>query len=193
VSCLSQRLIPMTSFLRALTGELQLNACFIPTLDLMSNKTLKQDLHKYCGPSGFVTKTSTIQPNMLSCLRISLEASPCHLLSKDDHFETIMDSGCSKSISPCILDFVPGSLVDLPIPLSMDGIVGTLIAHQKGCLCYEIINNARGVTILECEGYHLPDLKIRLFSPQILLRKHQGGKYVLEWNHSYLELLNGER
>jgi hypothetical protein len=160
----------------------------IPVLGLKSKKDLKRDLQKYQGASGFVVKTSNIQPPALSRLRTVLEASQCHLLSQDDHFELIVDSGCSKSVSPCLSDFIPGSLVDLPSPLSLDGIAGQLVAHQKGRLQYEILNDAGGVTILECEGYHLPDLKIRLFSPQILLGEQKGGKFVLEWNRSYLAL-----
>jgi hypothetical protein len=104
-----------------------------------------------------------------------------------------MDSGCSKPVSPCKDDFVHGSLVDLDIPFAMDGIAGQLVAHQKGRLRYEILNNAGGVSILECEGYLLPGLKVRLFSPQLLLHEHQAGQYVLEWNQSYLELPNGDR
>jgi hypothetical protein len=77
-----------------------------------------------------------------------LKASQYHLLTKDDNFELIMDSGCSKSISRCAIDFVSGSLVDLATPLAMDGISGQLIAHQKGRLPYEILNNAVGITVL---------------------------------------------
>jgi hypothetical protein len=108
-----------------------------------------------------------------------------------------MDSGCFKSVSPCASDFVPGSLVNLPVPLAMDGIAGQLIAHQQGRLQYKVLNDAGGVTILECNGFHLPDLKIRLFSPQAMLaenkiEKNKIGKYVLEWNKSCLELGNGD-
>jgi hypothetical protein len=160
-------------------------------LSLQSNKALKSDLHKYRGASGFVTRTSAIQPPALSRLWTVLESSLCHLLTNDDNFELIMDSGCSKSVSPCATDFVPGSLNDLETPLSMDGITGQLVAHQKGRLQYEVLNDAGGITVLECDGYHLPELKIWLFSSQILLAEQQGGKYVLEWDTSYLVLANG--
>ena len=164
----------------------------VPTLSLASDKALKRDLRKYRGASGFVTKTSNIQPKTMSRLRKALEASPCHLLSEDDTFELIMDSGCSKSVSPHLSDFVPGSLVDLAIPLTMDGIAGQIVAHQKGRLRYEILNDAGEMTVLTCDGYHIPELKIRLFSPQVMLGEQKGGKYVLEWNSSYLELANGD-
>jgi hypothetical protein len=96
----------------------------VPKLSLQSDKALKRDLHKYRSASGFVTRTSAIQLPALSRLRTVLELSPCHLLTNDDNFELIMDSGCSKSVSPCLADFVPGSLNDLATPLSMDGIAG---------------------------------------------------------------------
>jgi hypothetical protein len=165
----------------------------VPTLlGLQSNKQLRRDLQKYRGASGFVICTAAIQSSALSRLRTVLEALQCHLLTKDDTFELIMDSGCSKSVSPCISDFVPGSLVDLSTPLAMDGIAGQLIAHQKGRLQYEVLNDAGGITVLECDGYHLPELKIRLFSPQVLLGEHQGGQYILEWDKSYLLHPNGD-
>jgi hypothetical protein len=165
----------------------------VPSLGLASDKTLKRDLRRHRCASGFVTKTATIQPPALSRLRTVLEASKCHLLSNDDHFELIMDSGCSKSVSPCLSDFVPGSLVDLSVPLTMDGIAGQLVSHQKGRLHYEVLNDKGAITALECEGYYLPDLQIRLFSPQVLLGEHHGGKYVLEWDRSYLQLASGDQ
>jgi hypothetical protein len=165
----------------------------VPTVSLRSDKALKRELRKYRGASGFMTQTSSIKPPALSRLRTVLESAPCYLLAKDDNFELIMDSGCSKSVSLCAADFVPGSLVTLTIPLAMDGTAGQLVARQKGRLRYEVLNNAGGITVLECDGYHLPELKIRLFSPQILLGEQQGGKYVLEWNTSYLLLANGDR
>jgi hypothetical protein len=132
----------------------------IPGLSLRSEKDLTRDLQKYRGASGFVTKTSNIQLPALLHPHTMLEASQCHLLSKDDHFEIIMDLSCSKRVSPCLSNFVLGSLVDLPSPLTMDGIASQLIVHQKGLLLYEILNDAGSITTLECHGYHLPDLKI---------------------------------
>jgi hypothetical protein len=68
-------------------------------------------------------------------------SSNCNLLTPDDNFKLIMDSGCSKPISPCEADFVPGSLVDLAVPLAMDGIAGQLVTYKRGQLCYEILND----------------------------------------------------
>jgi hypothetical protein len=51
----------------------------------------------------------------------------------------------------------------------MNGIAGQLTAHQKGRLHYEILNNSGSVSVLECDGYYVPESKIRLLSPQLLL------------------------
>jgi hypothetical protein len=120
----------------------------IPSLGLTSAKTLKRDLRRYRGASGFVTQTSTIRPPELARLRTVLETSNCNLLTSDDNFELIMDSGCSQPVSPCEDDFVPGSLVDLAVPLAMDGIAGQLVAHKRGRLCYEILNDKGSVSVI---------------------------------------------
>jgi hypothetical protein len=75
-----------------------------------------------------------IQPPELTRLRAVLELSNCNLLTPDDNFELIMDSGCSKPVSRCEADFVPGSLVNLTVPLAMDGIAGQLVAYKRGQL-----------------------------------------------------------
>ena len=46
--------------------------------------------------------------------------------------------------------------------------------------------------MLQCKGYYLPDLKIRLFSPQTFLQEHKTGRYSLEWDKSIFELHNGD-
>ena len=132
----------------------------IPTLNLASAKVLKKELQKYCCASGYMAQTRKIQLPALSRLQTVLKSSSCHLLTPDDNFELIIDPGCSKPVSPCEADFIPGSLVDLDVPLSMDGISGQLIAHQKGRLCYKMLNDAGNVSVLECDGFLLPSLKI---------------------------------
>jgi hypothetical protein len=93
-------------------------------------------------------------------LRTVLESSSCSLLANNNSFELIMDSGCSKPVSPCKANFVPGSLIDLDVRLTMDEMAGQLVAHRKGRLRYKILNNAGGVFILKYEGYLLPGLKV---------------------------------
>jgi hypothetical protein len=61
---------------------------------------------------------------------VILEASKVHLLRNDDYFELIMDTGCSKICTGHEADFIPGSLVALDTPKSMDGIAGMLTSFK---------------------------------------------------------------
>ena len=53
-------------------------------------------------------------------------------------------------------------------------------------------NDAVGLSIIECEVYFLPDLKVRLFIPQVFIQELQelGGTYTLTWDRSVLILKN---
>ena len=164
----------------------------IPELSLATTRALKKDLRKYRTSCGFMTKTHKLKPDELTRLRHVLETSKTSLITPDDYFELILDSGCSKIVTPHLSDFVPGSLSPLETPLSMDGIAGRLVSHQKGRVRYELLNDTGAVSILECEAYHLPDLKFRLFSPQTYFSEHQGGSLTLEWDKSRLVLPNGD-
>ena len=135
--------------------------------------------------------TKAIKPADISRLKTVLQASQCNLLHQDDHFDLIIDSGCSKIVSPNLNDFIAGSLKNLPIPLAMKGISSQLLAKQKGTIGYKVINDQGGIYVIQCKGYYLPDLKIRLFSPQTFLRGHKTGRYSLEWDKSISELPNG--
>ena len=104
-----------------------------PELSLASNQALKQELRKHHVPSGFLM-TGAIKPADISRLKTVLQASQCNLLLQDDHFELIIDSGCSKIVSCSLNGFIPGSLKNLPIPLAMKGIAGQFVAKQKGTI-----------------------------------------------------------
>ena len=54
--------------------------------------------------------------------------------------------------------------------MNMDVIAGLLVSTQKGRIQYEVINNYGGLSILLFEGYFLPYLKVRLFSPQVFIQ-----------------------
>jgi hypothetical protein len=78
---------PSTKFLRLalLTAAITASDA-IPVLSLRTNQNLKRNLRRYRGPSGCLT-TNCLKLCDTGQLRIVLEASPCHLLTKDDHFE----------------------------------------------------------------------------------------------------------
>ena len=81
-----------------------------------------------------------------------LEASMIHLLKSNGGFDLIVDIGCSKVVTSHFTDFVSGYLTKLYKPTAMDGITGLLVAAQKGCVQYEVINDYGGLSILDCEG-----------------------------------------
>ena len=163
----------------------------IPNVDLLEDKAFKRSLRSHRGSHGFLM-TANLKTAAIERLHTILEASKVHSLCNDDNFELIMDSGCSKICTGHKTDFIPGSLQPLKVPLSMDGIAGMLTSHQKGRVRYEIINDAGGLSILECEAYHLPSL---LFSPQVFLREaaERDGVYKLRWDSSRLDLANRDQ
>ena len=56
---------------------------------------------------------------------------------------------------------------------------------------YEVLNDKGDVSIITCEGYYLPSLRVRLLSPQVWMHHHQGGRYVMEYNKSHLHFPDG--
>jgi hypothetical protein len=107
----------------------------------------------------------------LERLRVVLDASKVHLLKNDNSFKLIVDTVCSKICTGHETDFIPGSLMNIDVPMSMDDIAGMLTSHQKGRVQYKVINDAGGLSILNCKAYYLPALKFRLFSPQVFLQE----------------------
>ena len=74
----------------------------------------------------------------------------------------------------------------------LEDIARQFLAKQKETIQYEVINNQGGISVLQCEGYYLSDLNIRLFSPQTFLQEHKTGRYSLKWDKSIFELPNGD-
>jgi hypothetical protein len=132
----------------------------VPNVDLLTNKTLKRGLRRHRGNHGFLM-TANLQRASIKQLRVILEASKVHLLRNDDYFELIMDTGCSKICTEHETDFIPGSLIDLAEPMSIDGIAGMLTSFKKGQVRYDVINDKGGLSVLECDAYFLPALKFR--------------------------------
>ena len=168
-----------------------------PSIDRLQEKALKDDLRRQRGSHEFLM-TANLRSDALARLRVILDVSKVHLLNDDDSVELIMDAGCSKICTVHSSDFVKGSFVALANPIKMDGIAGLLVSHQKGRVRYEVINDAGGLSVLECEAYLLPDLEFRLFSPQAYLRElsekkgELKGEYCLKWDGSIFRLENGD-
>ena len=134
--------------------------------------------------------TGNLKSDFIKKLRVILRESNIHLLKFDYYFELIVDTGCYKVVTPHLTYFVYGSLTKLDEPMSMDGIAGLMFATQKVRVRYEVINDSGGLSILECEGYLLPDIKVCLFRPQVFIQEPQerDGTYTLTWDGSVLIL-----
>ena len=77
--------------------------------------------------------------------------------------------------------------------MAMDVIKGILVATQKGWVRYEVIIDAGGFSILECEGYFLTDIKVRLSIQQVYIQEIQkcGRTHTLIWDGFVLIFKNG--
>ena len=91
---------------------------------------------------------------------------PSNLLQATDLKQLIIDCGATSHATGEKSDFVEGSLKELEIPVYMDGIAGQLAATHEGLLHYEFLSDNGNKEILEDQGYLMPELPCRLFSPQ---------------------------
>ena len=109
----------------------------------------------------------------------------------------IVDTGCTVTASGDITDFEPCSLMKLKDSWTLEGIGGALKATHKGIIRYEVMTDDGTIEVLRMEGYYMPDLKCRLFSPQAyaLYRKEHLGDhdwtYALNWAGSEFKFQDG--
>lgn len=95
-----------------------------------------------------------------------LDDTPKGLLSSTDSFEIIFDTGCSRTGTGYIEDFVKGSLKPTPHPFKIDGIVGAIEVTQEGLVHYEVLDDNAKVKTIEVPAYYMPGMNVRLLSPQ---------------------------
>ena len=139
-------------------------AAEVPNIDPTRTRDLRNKLRTY-KRSGLMM-TAGIKDTDRTRLRMVLEDLPQAMLAEGDSFQLILDTGCTKTGTGFIEDFIPGTLHDLPSPVRMDGIAGGLTIKQVGTVRYEVLDNKSEVQVIETEAFYIPDLKCRLFSPQ---------------------------
>ena len=115
--------------------------------------------------------TGNIKSTTIRKKCVVLEASNIHLLKLDAYFEMIFYTMRYNIFTPHLTYFVSRSIPKLDKPMAMYWISGLLFATQKGRVQYKVINDAGGLSTLECEGYFLPDFKVRLFIPQVFIQE----------------------
>ena len=158
---------PTGARLRLLLHALQAAAMIAaeqPNIDPMSARALRNKLRKYKRQG--VMMVASIKDDDKRRLRMVLDDLPMGMLSEGDSFQLILDTGCTKTGTGYVEDFLPDTLQDLPTPVRMDGIAGGLTIKQVGMVRYEVLDNKSEVQVIETEAFYLPDLKCRLFSPQ---------------------------
>jgi hypothetical protein len=108
---------------------------------------------------------------------------------------SIVDTGASYHASGYQSDFVPGTLTDLPQPLKLDSIAGSLLATKVGIIRHSVLSDSGTAETLELPTVFMPGLATRLISPQLYLRQLEStgqgvGEYVVQSNASFLRLPN---
>ena len=71
----------------------------IPNIDLLQYKSSFKEIQSHCGNHGFLM-TINIKSASIKKIRVVLEASKIHMLNSNDYFELIVDTRCSKLITP---------------------------------------------------------------------------------------------
>ena len=158
-----------------------------------------QDLHSFVSSDTGWLDTSSLPPDKLLSLRsrlndFGMEEDIVGLLQTTNLHPVVVDSGASANSSNNENDFEAGTLV--PVKEGrMGGIASDLTIVSKGILRYELIGDNGKIVVLRCWGYYIPDLPIRLISPQTLLRDGVGdisvSEYSMTRDTSILRMANG--
>jgi len=138
----------------------------IPTFTLGS-MPLHWHLNKYADRNGFL-QTQKISRTDLDLLRQVLTKEPHSLLTKDDCTTLIFDSGATITTTFDEADFKPGMLEyfkDGEVKL-VQGIAGALPIKGHGTMSLQVIDNEGELVDIETTVYYIPELQLKLFSPQ---------------------------
>lgn len=87
-----------------------------------------------------------------------------------EQFDLCFDSGCTSHATGFIEDFIKGSIIPLEVPITMEGIAGSIYCTKKGTVHYEFMSDNGTKEIIEDESYYMPEMGCRLFSPQAYLQ-----------------------
>jgi hypothetical protein len=93
-----------------------------------------------------------------------------------DAFPVVVDSGASAWSTFCMANFLPGTFVELT-DKCMKGIAKSLPILGKGMVRYEVVADNGSTVQIESWCYYIPDLPIRLMSPQVTLRSPKGSQF----------------
>jgi hypothetical protein len=158
----------------------------VPGINLRQDKCKFNLLNKKQGRNGLLL-TGKLAESDLVMVRKAIAALPGALIHKGDTKPVIVDTGCTGSTSGNITDFIPDSLERTTGPIALEGIGGSLQVTHSGTLWYKVVTDNGDIEVLTMPGMYMPDLKIRLFSPQSCAEHlhHANGdekwQYSLNW------------
>ena len=168
----------------------------MPYMDLLTEKPLTAQLKKRRGKNGLLM-TAKLTESELEFVREAVASLSGSLVQEGDSKMVIVDTGCTVTASGDKTDFEPCSLMKLKDSWALEGIGGALKATHKGIIRYEVVTDDGNIEVLRMEGYYMPDLKCRIFSPQAyaLYRKEHLGDhdwtYALNWSGSEFKFQDG--
>jgi hypothetical protein len=170
----------------------------IPNVLTSSEKIFSDSLVSFCTTDGHLL-TDRLPKERLVALRghlssFEMTSGNQDLLRRSATVPTVVDSGASACSTDNKNDFVPGTYTPI-FGKEMAGIASSLPVVGKGVLRYEAIADDGDIAVLEVWGYYIPDLPIRLMSPQVHLRDSEGKERLFEFGMraeaSVLRLTNG--
>ncbi len=137
----------------------------MPTVRTERTQVNRQRLRRYRGKNGWLL-TGKLSENDTAMLQAAVSDISYGLLTKDDCYPLIVDSGCTCSCTGFETDFEAGSLRPLERPTTLGGIAGGLEAKQRGTIRYEVLTDQGNVATIRAEALLVPNLSTRLLSPQ---------------------------
>ena len=137
---------------------------------------LYRKLRRYRGYQGMLDTTKVPEPE-LNALRHVIHLS-CDALEEGfsagrdtfDSFTAIADTGCSMTCTNGLKDFLPGTMEELPKPITLGGIAGGLLVKYSGTVSWETVDDFGNIVSLQTKAFLQEDLPCRLFSPQAFLK-----------------------
>jgi hypothetical protein len=158
---------------------------FLSTVDSGADYQWQSQVQAFVSAEHGTLQTEKLPSPLLLSLREKLtdfgnDDAVRTLLAKTALHPVVIDSGASACSSFDENDFIPGSLSPIENQ-HMDGIAANLQIKAQGILRYEVITDDGSTATIECWGYLIPDLPIRLLSPQVHLRDTDGPSSLYEY------------
>ena len=104
--------------------------------------------------------------------------------SEQSHLPIVIDTGASRSISPCKKDFISFERYSLKI----EGIGSSTAVAGKGYVKWKITDQHDKTREIVTFAYYIPSASIRLYSPQSHFAELESGKLSCTWDEVRLYL-----